>query len=73
MGRWNNKRSFEPLARSGKGDSMKIGDLVRYTKIDGIIQYGCVGIVVEINTDSIEVFLEDGCEWTSGQEYWEVL
>ena len=52
---------------------MNIGDLVRYTKIDGIIQYGCVGIVVEINTDSIEVLLKDGWEWTSGQEYWEVL
>jgi len=52
---------------------MKIGDLVRYTKVDSNIQYGCVGIVTEINKDSIEVLLQDGWEWTSGQEFWEVL
>jgi|ETNvirnome_2_300_1030623.scaffolds.fasta_scaffold00733_28 hypothetical protein len=52
---------------------MNIGDLVRYTNTGGNIQYGCIGIVTEINKDSIEVLLKDGWEWTSDQEWWEVL
>ena len=52
---------------------MKIGDLVKYIKRDSNIQYGCVGIVTEINEDVIEVLLKDGCEWTSSPSWWEVL
>jgi len=57
----------------GFGVVMNIGDLVRYTNTGGNIQYGCIGIVTEINKDSIEVLLKDGWEWTSDQEWWEVL
>jgi|ETNvirnome_2_300_1030623.scaffolds.fasta_scaffold10451_7 hypothetical protein len=52
---------------------MRVGDLVRYTCKDSNIQYGSVGIVVRIHSESVDIVLKDGWEWNSSEEFWEVL